>query len=142
MDMVARLQRVTRMVALSANGSMLKVRFASTWTQLAVALCTSWTRAATRHASTSLSRFETKPPAHFLRNDVFVREHEYDQFEREIARLDSYGNRLERAYDSLGFLTKTLDPLRNVVRYEHNAFGELVQNHSGMHSDRVGRWHR
>lgn len=61
-----------------------------------------------------------------LRHEVFLQEHEYDEFNREVARIDSYGNRWQQQFDTLGNKTTSIDPLGNVVRLRHNAFREEV----------------
>lgn len=62
-----------------------------------------------------------------VRQETFMRECSFDQLDREIGRRDSWGNLWQKTFDSLGNLTKTIDPLGNVVRYEVNAFGEKVR---------------
>jgi YD repeat-containing protein len=62
----------------------------------------------------------------FLHHEVFLQGHEYDEFNREVARIDSYGNRWRQHYDTLGNMTASIDPLGNVVRFTHNAFREEV----------------
>ena len=61
-----------------------------------------------------------------LHYEVFLQGHDYNELNLEVGRVDSYGNRWRKHYDTLGNRTTTIDPLGNVVRYEHNAFGEEV----------------
>ena len=60
-------------------------------------------------------------------HDVFCRQNEHDALDREIVRIDPYGNRWRRGYDTLGNLTSSRDPLDNAVRFRHNAFGEEIE---------------
>ena len=58
--------------------------------------------------------------------EVFLRLHEYDELNREISRIDPYGNRWQQQYDTVGNKTRTIDPLGNVIRFGFNAFGAEV----------------
>lgn len=58
--------------------------------------------------------------------EAFLQLHEYDELNRETARIGSYGNRWRRQYDTVGNMTRMVDPLANVVLSKHNAFGEEV----------------
>ena len=68
------------------------------------------------------------PSGNLLHHDVFIQEHEYDELDREITRIDAYGNRWQLQYDTLGNNTLAIDPLGNRTRFEHNAFGEEVRH--------------
>ncbi len=73
-----------------------------------------------------------------LRYEVFLRLFEYDELNREVAQIDAYGNRWEKSYDSLGNMVQTRDPLGNVVRYEHNVFGEVKAQTQKLTATGVG----
>jgi RHS repeat-associated protein len=61
-----------------------------------------------------------------LRLETFVETLAFDQHGRQVARVDPYGARWERAYDTLDNLRRETDPIGITVRYEYNVFGEQV----------------
>lgn len=78
------------------------------------------------------TRIYTYDPVHdpnsgrVTHHEVFLELHEYDELNREIFRLDSYGNRWEYQYDTLNKMVLSIDPLDNSVRFEYNVFGQGV----------------
>jgi len=58
---------------------------------------------------------------------TFLELFEFDELDREIASIDSYGNRWESKYDTVGNKTLSIDPLGNKISYKYNAFGQEIQ---------------
>ncbi|MEW6516703.1 MAG: RHS repeat-associated core domain-containing protein [candidate division FCPU426 bacterium] len=73
-----------------------------------------------------------------VRHEVFLMLSAYDDFNREIRHVDAFGNCWEHAYDSLGNRVMTRDPLGNITRWEHNAFGQVIKQTQEMTSTGLG----